>query len=196
MSKSNNKKNEQDLSKLTLHELLDQVESDFPELWKEYNGDSDEDLMELKSHCRQLILVLKYEHKGILQAFNEVLAHGIRTSNGMQAFNKAQAILLNHVEKEKVNITASLQNISPDSSIPLTSMSTLEELVSSTNNGMTDIMSDFVNFVDSYVEDNTVSMFDVHSEFIRITKMFIERFELEETVLFEMYESIICPHKK
>ena len=57
-------------------------------------------------------------------------------------------------------------------------------------------MSDFVNFVDSYVEDNTVSMFDVHSEFIRITKMFIERFELEETVLFEMYESIICPHKK
>ncbi|MBF0382109.1 MAG: hypothetical protein HQL69_13885 [Magnetococcales bacterium] len=181
----------QDLNNLNLEELLDIVEKDYLELW-EGSVSEDEKFLEAKRDCQQLIHALKKEHQGILQELNEVLAYGVRTSEGMHAFKKAETIILNHVEKEKSNIISSLQKLSPDSKIPLTSMSTLKNLIHNSNNSMSDIMADFLSFFEKYIKDDEVSILVVHGEFIRITNMFVDRFELEESVIFEIYESILC----
>jgi hypothetical protein len=134
----------------------------------------------------QIIEGLKCEHNDIINKLRNSLSSSIRSEQGLLEFKKAEFLLRTHLENESFLVYRALMVPPKKKSVVRSTENSSAEIIRSFNSSLKDIMEDFFNFSKTLKKD--IRSADHETELLRIIHMIENRFELEETVVFLMYE--------
>jgi regulator of sigma D len=136
-----------------------------------------------------LIAEFKAEHREILKGFRAVYGLDVDSEEGRKALGKVRDVLLKHHEKEHLLIYQQLQDHSGNS--PYSNRGYLKNDIIRSFHVNIDEVIDMVDDYYKRLNENRVNGSSRSAEeLMRLVSIVADRFELEETVIFMMYEKL------
>jgi hypothetical protein len=139
---------------------------------------------------KKLISELVDEHRAIITVFHQSLEEGVHSQKGLMMLKKAKQDFLDHYEKENVLVYRQLREASRIRGRQLPKNQNISDMAKGFDSNIADIVNMLLEFDATLDGQKESSQSHVEQRLINIVDIIADRIELEENVIFTIYNNL------